>query len=63
MLLGISVSSTVITSLNESHFALHLLVPGPTIGSGTLENTSSSLKMLMVWLEPGDWGQGGSGRG
>lgn len=63
MLLGISVSSTVITSLNESHFALHLLVPGPTIGSGTLKNTSSSFKMLKVWLEPGDWGQGGSGRG
>lgn len=63
MLLGISINSSLITSLNEFHSALHLLVPGLTVGSGTLENTSTSFKMLKVWLEPRDWGQGGAGRG
>lgn len=61
VLLGISINSSLITSLNKFHSVLHLLVPGPTVGSGTLKNTSSSFKMLKVWLEPRDWGQGGVG--
>ena len=48
VLSGISVNSMLITSL-KSHFVLHLLMPGPTIGSGALENISSSFKSQRKW--------------